>query len=240
MGFILLGSSVVPALWTDYNTTVVWFWVVLLSVILSLVVIVRSMFRLRGLDFLLIPVFLLALYSYYPYVLLTLHWRAPTFPSSLLLLLASVSFLSLVLLKRLSRKRELVAILLGAGVSLSFLPLLFEVLRNRFLQMIMDMVIPSTLGIVFLNPYDLILSLVSLSLSSGAIVIALGKGLYRLATGYLLLITTCFLGYTGFHLMLYLFSPALGAFLLSDAVRKSTKVVQEEGLASGSSPQRLK
>jgi hypothetical protein len=227
VGVILLFSTVVPVFWDGYNTTIVWFWLVIFSVILSSALIVSSLRILRNVYLLsLLPIFALSLYSYYPYVLLTLHVGGLSFPTALLFLLASVSFFTVVLSQKKIGKRGLISDVLGFAVVLSFLTFILELIRNRFLQMIMDMVIPSTLGIVFVSPSDLLITLVSLSLSVAGIVMALGKGLQELATGYLVIMTTSFLGYTGFHLMVYLFSPALGAFLLSQGFKTPITVQQ--------------
>jgi cytochrome b558/566, subunit B len=96
-----------------------------------------------------------------------------------------------------------------------FLPLYFVVSGNRFMEIIMNMVMPSVFGIVFSNPYSLPVFVLSLSLALYFIVALALKGNFLASLGYFMIVTTTFLGVNGYHLILYMIYPLVGSVLLN-------------------------
>ncbi|AWR97952.1 cytochrome b558/566 subunit B [Acidianus sulfidivorans JP7] len=122
-------------------------------------------------------------------------------------------------------KRSIIAYISGIFGAMTFLPLYFLVTSNRFMEIIMDMTIPAIFGIVFHNPYSLGLFLLLVSIALYFIVAISVKGNGYAGLGYFLILTTGFMGITGFHLIIYMAAPIIGYALLNFKDGKGQKIL---------------
>ncbi|ABP94678.1 CbsB [Metallosphaera sedula] len=135
-----------------------------------------------------------------------------------------VSFLVYTVLwssRNLSLKRASISYLASIPALFVFLPIYFLVSSNRFMDIIMNMVMPSVFGIVLTNPYSLPLFVISLAVAIYlSVTIALSRNPYA-GLGYFMVITTVFLGVNGYHLILYMIYPIIGVILINMKEGKS-------------------
>lgn len=112
-------------------------------------------------------------------------------------------------------KRLLISLAIGVPGLLLYLPLYFLVLKNRFMETIFAMVFPAVYGISLNNP-DNIPAMVLLYALAMFLSLALGYhvDLYT-GLGFYMIITTVFLGITGFHLLLYMVFPLIGFYFMN-------------------------
>ncbi|MCG3109937.1 hypothetical protein L3N51_02234 [Metallosphaera sp. J1] len=126
--------------------------------------------------------------------------------------------------RNLSLRRASISYLASIPSLFAFLPIYFLVSSNRFMEIIMNMVMPSVFGIVLTNPYSLPLFVISLAIAIYlSVTIALSKNPYA-GLGYFMIITTVFLGVNGYHLILYMVYPIIGTILLNMKEGKSSLV----------------
>lgn len=119
-----------------------------------------------------------------------------------------------IIYNKIISKRAMMSYIAAIPGLFVFLPLYFLVINNRFLEIIMNMVIPSAFGIVLYNPYNLPILLLALSVSIYTILLLAIKGNGYAGLGYFIIITTAFQAITGFHLLLYLLAPFIGFSIL--------------------------
>ncbi|QKR00302.1 cytochrome b558/566 subunit B [Metallosphaera tengchongensis] len=123
-------------------------------------------------------------------------------------------------LRMTSARRALISYVAAVPALFSFLPIYFLVSSNRFMEIIMNMVMPSVFGIVLSSPYSLPLFIVSLAISMYLVAtLALSRNPYA-ALGYFMVVTTTFLGVNGYHLILYLVYPIAGVILINIGAKK--------------------
>ncbi|BBL46508.1 MULTISPECIES: cytochrome b558/566 subunit B [Metallosphaera] len=123
--------------------------------------------------------------------------------------------------RNLSLKRASISYLASIPALFVFLPIYFLVSSNRFMEIIMNMVMPSVFGIVLTNPYSLPLFVISLAVAIYlSVTIALSRNPYA-GLGYFMVITTVFLGVNGYHLILYMIYPIIGVILINMKEGKS-------------------
>lgn len=119
--------------------------------------------------------------------------------------------------------RNYIAISVGL---LSIIPFLFfenMISQNRYLEILMNMILPATLGINLYNPYHITLLVIALGLSIMGIVTSLIKGNAGASVGYFLIITTVFLGIDGFSLLIYMLTPIIGFLVITSGEIESKK-----------------
>ncbi|MEM4131224.1 MAG: cytochrome b558/566 subunit B, partial [Metallosphaera sp.] len=117
--------------------------------------------------------------------------------------------------RSLSLRRATISYLVAVPSLFSFLPIYFLVNDNRFMEIIMNMVMPSVFGIVLTNPYSLPIFVLSLAFSIYlSTVMALSGNPYA-GLGYFMVVTTAFLGVNGYHLLLYMIYPMVGTILMN-------------------------
>lgn len=121
--------------------------------------------------------------------------------------------------------RNYIAISVGL---LSIIPFLFfenMISQNRYLEILMNMILPATLGINLYNPYHITLLVIALGLSIMGIVTSLIKGNAGASVGYFLIITTVFLGIDGFSLLIYIYmlTPIIGFLVITSGEIESKK-----------------
>jgi cytochrome b558/566 subunit B len=120
-----------------------------------------------------------------------------------------------IIYNKIISKRAMMSYIAAIPGLFVFLPLYFLVINNRFLEIIMNMVIPSAFGIAIYNPYNLPILLLALSVSIYTILLLAIKGNGYAGLGYFIIITTAFQAITGFHLLLYLLAPFIGFSILN-------------------------
>lgn len=120
-----------------------------------------------------------------------------------------------VIYNKIVSKRAMISYIAAIPGLFVFLPLYFVVVNNRFLEIIMNMVIPSAFGITLYNPYLLPLLLIVLSVSIYSVILLAIKGNGYAGLGYFIILTTVFQAITGFHLLLYLLAPFIGFSILN-------------------------
>ena len=121
--------------------------------------------------------------------------------------------------------RNYIAISVGL---LSIIPFLFfenMISQNRYLEILMNMILPATLGINLYNPFHITLLVIALGLSIMGIVTSLIKGNAGASVGYFLIITTVFLGIDGFSLLIYIYmlTPIIGFLVITSGEIESKK-----------------
>lgn len=131
-----------------------------------------------------------------------------------LLVLLVISGFSLLFYKW-RPKRLLISLAVGVPGLLLYLPLYFLVLKNRFMETIFAMVFPAVYGISLNNP-DNIPAMILLYALAMFLSLALGYyvDLYT-GLGFYMIVTTVFLGITGFHLLLYMVFPLIGFYFMN-------------------------
>ncbi len=205
----------------------------ILAIAVSIIVIVESFLRRKGLDtLLLLPT--LALISFSMVSALTIDSMNFTFnPGYTYMFLLSVATFAVFAVWGKQTKRDVLKYLLSLPSLFLFLPLYFMVESNRFMFMIMDMTFSAVYGISFNNPNNLGLFLVLLSVSTYLSVVTALRRNSMAGLGYFIVVSDVFLGITGFHLMEYIFLVTIGFSMITyneGKVRKDQKKVVNEDM----------
>ncbi|QGA53124.1 cytochrome b558/566 subunit B [Sulfolobus sp. E5-1-F] len=203
------------------------FWLYSLEIailVLGLASTIEGLIKSSPLSILLIPTLILVNLGVYASILLNIFHHA-LFISYLTLYFISIAgYLAYVILwGKIKSLRNYVAISVGL---LSIIPfILFEniISQNRYLEILMNMILPSMLGINLYNPYHITLLVIVLGLSIGGILIALIKGNISAGVGYFLIISTVFLGIDGFSLLIYMLTPIIGFLVITSGEIESKK-----------------
>jgi len=220
---VLLGGTAFSAIYPLYYATPWWYAFTVVIPLFAIVSSVEAHLKVKSwVSILLLPTFVLMGSVYYWSSALYLHLPAPQLNFVYLFLSSAISFAAYSTTWRASPNwRNLAATLGGvAGFSL-FLPLYLSVTSNRFLEVIIDMVVPTAVGVTM--PSGSLLGPLILGFGAAAygVVSAAVKGDLGAAAGYTVFVTTVFTGLTGFHLVLFEIAPALGYVL---AVRGSRSI----------------
>jgi|BEDMetMinimDraft_1075159.scaffolds.fasta_scaffold00078_5 hypothetical protein len=212
LAVILAVSSVLAFVYPQYYATNLWTGVTLTSVIFTAILGIEGMARGEGRRraSLLTALPLLIAVDVEAF-LLYLHDGLLYTDYPVLFLVAAIGAgVTSVLFGKPWGKRAALSYGLGAAASLSLMPLYLLVTQNRFMEIIMDMTIPSAVGITLTDPYSLGLVITSFSVVLFSVVSLLVKGRYLASAGFFLFFSTVFMGITGYHLMLYVVAPGLG------------------------------
>lgn len=211
----------------SYYSTGWWEGVSLLTIFLGLAIVLESMVKTRSLLNLLpsVPMVVLLflvddssirLYLHMPVLEVDYVWALA--PSSV----AVVAYTLYRGFKGVSLKRNIVSLLLGLISLGSVIPLVLLVGENRFMEMIMDMVVPTVLGVNLVNPAELPLFLFLYGLALFSVVVLLVQGFVGESAGIFAYFSTLFMGITGFHLLLYEVLPAMGISMVVLGNRSTT------------------
>ncbi|MCH4815737.1 MAG: cytochrome b558/566 subunit B [Saccharolobus sp.] len=192
--------------------------------ILGLASTIEGLIKSSLLSILLIPTLILVNLGIFASILLNIFHNA-LFISYLTVYLISIAgYLTYVILwGKIKSSRNYIAVSVGL---LSIIPFLFfenTISQNRYLEILMNMILPSTLGITLYNPYHITLLVIALGLSIMGIVTSLIKGNVGASVGYFLIITTVFLGIDGFSLLIYMLTPIIGFLVITSGEIESKK-----------------
>ncbi|BCU71492.1 hypothetical protein [Stygiolobus caldivivus] len=135
--------------------------------------------------------------------------------SFLALLAILIIFGATLLFYRWKPRRLLGSFLVGLPGILLYLPLYFIVIKNRFMETIFAMVFPAVYGISLNNPFNVPLMIL---LYAVALFLSLALGYHidvYTGLGFYMIISTVFLGLTGFHLFLYMVFPLIGFYFMN-------------------------
>ncbi|BCU67628.1 cytochrome b558/566 subunit B [Sulfolobales archaeon HS-7] len=213
---IELVSSVIPYIYPEYYGTLLWyaftFFLLFFSLGISLLEMGNS--TRRELIFL-VPIMLFTGYFYLQSILLYSHGPALTYSPLILLALLAAGTLSYSILLRSKKGKIIIAYISGALISIPFIFFGFLISGNAFLQTIMTMVIPSSLGIT-VNSSQTGITFALLGVILASLLIIGIKGEIEKVTGILLILTSVVQGATGFHFIVYLIAIPLGYFLCEE------------------------
>ncbi|QGA68245.1 cytochrome b558/566 subunit B [Sulfolobus sp. E11-6] len=203
------------------------FWLYSLEIailVLGLASTIEGLIKSSPLSILLIPTLILVNLGVYASILLNIFHHALFISYLTLYIISIVGYLAYVILwGKIKSLRNYVAISVGL---LSIIPfILFEniISQNRYLEILMNMILPSMLGINLYNPYHITLLVIALGLSIGGILMALMKGNISAGVGYFLIISTVFLGIDGFSLLIYMLTPIIGFLVITSGEIESKK-----------------
>ncbi|BBG27636.1 hypothetical protein [Sulfuracidifex tepidarius] len=187
----------------------------ILGIAVSIVVIVESFLRRKGLDTLfLLPT--LALISFSMISAVTIDSLNFTFnPGYTYMFLLSVVTFAFFTFWGKQSKKDVIKYLVSIPSLFLFLPLYFLVESNRFMFMIMDMTFSAIYGISFNDPNNLGLFLLLLSISTYLSLVTALRRNGMAGLGYFMVISDVFMGITGFHLMEYIFLVAMGFSMIT-------------------------
>lgn len=207
---ILLVSPFITLI-PNYENTFLLYSLEMAILILGLASTIEGLIKSSLLSILLIPTLILVNLGIFASILLNIFHDA-LFISYLRVYLISIAgYLAYVILwGKIKSFRNYIAISVGL---LSIIPFLFfenMISQNRYLEILMNMILPATLGINLYNPYHITLLVIALGLSIMGIVTSLIKGNAGASVGYFLIITTVFLGIDGFSLLIYMLTPIIG------------------------------
>ncbi|MBW9140102.1 MAG: cytochrome b558/566 subunit B [Candidatus Aramenus sp.] len=217
VGFSLVASflaSFVPG----YNLSPLWYYFEVFIGVIGIALVLESLLKSSIRSLLLVPSALLVVVGIVASISLNVYHQA-LFANYLALYLASlVGFLLYLVIWR---KIKSVRSYAGLGVFLLVLvPFLFlekQIAENRYMEMLMDMILPSVLGIDLYNPFQIVYLVFAMGMSFALVFMALVKGNYAAGIGYLMLFSTVFLGIEGYLLVVYMLSPVVGFGLMTYA-----------------------
>ena len=123
-------------------------------------------------------------------------------------------------------KRSIIAYIAGAATIYPFINFAHLILTNRYIETLMEMILPAALGITIYNPYHIIYLVYILALVSFSIVSIIIKGNGAAGIGYFLIITNVFFGTYGYLLLLYMMVPTVGYVVMNYNEFKETSLIK--------------
>lgn len=226
LGIILLISPVFTFI-PNYSLSLLWISVQIAIMIIGVVALFESLFKSNILSLLLVPTLIMIVLSLYAGYMINFEHLTFDFSFTFLFLFSIIGFMVYTILwGRIVSKRSIISYIAGIPAAFIFLPLYFIVSTNRFMEIIMDMTLPAIFGIIFNNPFHVELFILLLSLALYLIVTIAIKGNTYAGLGYFLIMSTVFLGLTGFHLIIYMITPIIGFVLLNLKESKGIKILE--------------
>ncbi len=210
--FISPAFTFIPA----YSSSFLWMSLQVAIIIIGIVALFESLFKNGVLSLLLLPTLIMILLSLYAGYMINFEHATLTLSFTYIFLVSLIGFaIYTITWGKIISKRSIVSYIASIPAAFIFLPLYFIVSSNRFMEIIMDMTIPAIFGIIFNNPFHVALFILLLSFASFLIVAIAAKGNTYAGLGYFIIMSTVFLGLTGFHLIMYMISPIIGFALLN-------------------------
>jgi len=123
-------------------------------------------------------------------------------------------------------KRSIVAYIIGAVTVYPFINFAHLILTNRYMEILMEMILPSALGITIYNPSNIVYLVYILALVSFSIVSIIVKGNGAAGIGYFLIVTNVFFGTYGYLLLLYMMVPTIGYVIMNYNEFKETSLIK--------------
>jgi len=211
-----------------YNISSFWYSLEIALFILGIVSMVEGLIKSPLQNILLTPTMILVAIGLYASVSLNVFQHA-LFLSYLTAYFNSLlSFITYSIIQgKIKSMRNYIAIVIGV---LSLIPFIFMenvISSNRYMEILMNTILPATLGINLYNPYRITLLILALGLTAMGILISIIKGNLSAGIGYFIVISTVFLGIDGYTLLLYMISPIIGFCLMNFEDTKRKKYIIE-------------
>ena len=183
--------------------------------VVSLAVLVEATLKSGLRALLLLPSGVLVVLGLTASLLLTLYHTALFVSYTSFLAVSVASFLVYsVLWNGVVNKRSILAYTAGLIVMVPFFILAHSIATNAYTQVLMEMIVPSALGITLFSPSHLIPLVYLLALATFSAVSIVVKGNGAAGVGYFLILTNAFFGTYGFLLLIYMLAPTLGYAML--------------------------
>ncbi|TRM87364.1 cytochrome b558/566 subunit B [Sulfolobus sp. C3] len=216
----LISASLIISLFVplipNYNTSFLWYSFEIFIVVIGISLMIESILKSSPYSLLLLPTMFMVDIGLLGSILLNVYHHALFTSYITIYLISLLGFLIYVILWGEKRSaRNYVSLFTGVLAFIPFIFLLHSIVNNRYLEILMDMILPSTLGIDLYNPYHITLLVLALGLSAMGIIISIIKGNYSAGIGYFIIISTVFLGIDGYLILVYMISPIIGFSLMT-------------------------
>ncbi|MEM0257186.1 MAG: cytochrome b558/566 subunit B [Saccharolobus sp.] len=213
---LLLIATAISALKSNYSLSPLWYSLEVILAIFGISAAIESQVKSSLVNLLNLPTLFLVLFVTITSLYIDIIHIEILTDYLLLTALSVISFGLYTISWRANEvKKAIVSFLLSIPALFIFLPLYFIVSNNRFMEIIMNMVIPSAFGIVFSSPYYLQPFLLILSLAMFFIVALAIKRNAISALGYFIIISSVFKGISGYGLLIYMVEPLFGIVLMN-------------------------
>lgn len=200
----------------NYNMSPFWYSFEIFITIVGISLMIESVLKSSIYSLLLLPTMFMVAVGLIGSISLNVFHHALFMSYIMAYLISLLGYLSYTLLWDKKKSiRSYIGIAVGVLVLIPFIFSIYEVGSNRYLEILMNMILPSTLGIDLYNPYHITLLLLALGLSAMGIVMSIIKGNYSAGIGYFIVISTVFLGIDGYQVLIYMISPIIGFSLIT-------------------------
>lgn len=117
--------------------------------------------------------------------------------------------------KKIISKRSIIAYVMGIISTIPFFMLLKEIVANRYIEMLMELILPASLGITIYNPIHTVNLVYTLALVAFSIVTVIIKGNGSAGIGYFIVLTNVFFGTYGYEILFYMTLPTIGYVIMN-------------------------
>ncbi|MBB5253602.1 cytochrome b558/566 subunit B [Sulfurisphaera ohwakuensis] len=143
------------------------------------------------------------------------------------LIFSAVTFLVYTILwRRITSKRSIIAYIVGLMSMYPFIMFAHEIITNKYIQILMEMILPSALGITIYNPSHLLYLVYFLGIITFSIISIIIKGNGSAGIGYFMLISNVFFGIYGYLLLMYMLVPTIGYVLMCYNEMKEESIIK--------------
>lgn len=213
---VILIASQIFTLIPRYNISPLWYSFEVFISIVSISVLIESLLKSSLSAFFLLPSMILVSVGLIASISLNVFHQALFLDYVVLYFASLAGYIAYVLTWNNRRGfRNYLSIGIGLLSIIPFVLLINVVTTNRYMEILMNMILPSMLGIDLYDPHQITLLVLALGLSAMGITTSLIKGNYCAGIGYFMIVTTVFLGINGYTLIAYMVSPTVGFNLIT-------------------------
>ena len=225
--FILLISPLFDLI-PHYNLSSLWYSLEIAIFILGIASIVEGLIKSPLENILLIPTMFLVIIGLYASISLNIFHQALFLSYLTVYLISSLSFITYAIIQgNVKSVRNYISITVGILALVPFIFMENLISGNRYTEILMDMILPATLGINLYNPYHITLLVLALGLTATGVLISIIKGNLSAGIGYFIVISTAFLGIDGYTLLLYMISPIIGFCLMNfEVIERKKRLIE--------------
>jgi len=211
-----------------YNVLSLWYSLEIAIFVLGIASMSEGLFKSPLENILLIPTMFLVVIGLYASISLNVFHHALFLSYLIVYFISLLSFITYTIIQgKVKSIRSYISIAVGI---LSLIPFIFMenvISGNRYMEILMDMILPATLGINLYNPYHITLLVLALGLTAMGILISIIKGNLSAGVGYFIVISTVFLGINGYTLLLYMISPIVGFCLMNfEVIERKKRIIE--------------
>lgn len=123
-------------------------------------------------------------------------------------------------------KRGIVGYVVGLISIIPFIIFAHSILTNKYIEILMELILPSALGITIYDPSHIIYLVYTLGVIAFSIVTVIIKGNGASGIGYFMIISTVFFGTYGYLLLLYMMVPTIGFVIMNYNEFKETSIIK--------------